>query len=137
MTIAWYIPPLPLHLNLLRICIPTYACVLSAWCPPAARGYLLVLWNFDAPINSLVDFPAFCNDWTKHGSNIQCYDIGSSLWLFWKPLSGRGWRCMAYLLETLCCIHLLGNIWSSFLLPPFQIISHSKNFGESKFFKFD
>jgi hypothetical protein len=45
-----------------------------------------ILWNFDAPTNRLVDIPAFCNDWTKHASNIQCYDIGSSLWLFWKLL---------------------------------------------------
>jgi len=29
------------------------------------------------------------------------------------------------------------NILQIMLLPPFQIISHSKNLGESKFFKFD
>lgn len=60
-----------------------------------------ILWNFDAPTNRLVDIPAFCNDWTKHASNIQCYDIGSSLWLFWKLLcwhTGRGWKCMACIL---------------------------------------
>lgn len=60
-----------------------------------------ILWSFDAPINWFVDIPAFWDDQIKHARNIQCYGIGSSLWLFRKPLrrhTGRGWKCMACIL---------------------------------------
>lgn len=63
------------------------------------QGYSLEFWC--SPINWFVDIPAFYDDRTKHDSNIQCYGIGSSLWLFRKPLrrhTGRGWKCMACML---------------------------------------
>ena len=34
-------------------------------------------------------------------------------------------------------LKVVQDILQAYLLPPFQIISHSKNFGESKFSKFD
>ena len=36
-----------------------------------------------------------------------------------------------------CCVILFKECIIKLLLPPFQIISHFKNLGESKFFKFD
>jgi hypothetical protein len=69
-----------------------------------------ILWSFDAPINWLDDISAFCDDRTKHASNIQCYGIGSSMWLFRKPLrrhTGRGYgNVWLVYWEAVSSIHL-------------------------------